>query len=655
MTDKAALIQKIDQLEGLNPDEKAQLKELLNNQKKYGLVWEDKPEKVESQLLDQLPVLKEVSLRRIEASDPEPKDAQENGKGNDNNQLNIGLDGNEDISDSRPSGFPTPHHIIIEGDNLHALTTLCFTHEDKIDVIYIDPPYNTGKKDDFKYNDRYVDKEDTYRHSKWLSFMSRRLSLAKRLLKDSGFIFISIDDNEQGQLKVLCDEIFVERNFIEIFCWEKTKSPSNLSSKSKKRIEYILCYQKSKNDIRFKALSRENPNDNPLIKKNNNVKTLVFPKENISCTHKKDHFFKAGKYGTAKNTVWLKNDVAYVGMKFLDDLVLESNFVWSQDNLKEEIKKNTKIIFKGLSLAPRYDKSSYEPEVPPNLIDERVGVGTNDLAKNELANILHFDGISYPKPTSLIKYIIGFIDNPSLICLDFFAGSGTTLHSVMELNEEIGGNRQCILVTNNENNIAEKVCYERNKRVIEGYKKPNGDWVDGLTNNHLHYFKAGFVPMNPHVDTESKAYVGAMETRKRITEESLGMLCIKENCFDEVSSGYPYIKHFESEIAHLVLITNDMELESAIDYINGLALPKGLVDNDQGEYIKVYVFSPNSYAYESDFAELGHKVKLCALPEAILNAYRHVRNDLELETRDLSVQEEPQPTTLSNIETENTD
>src|SRR5690606_16170586 len=144
---------------GLSQDERAYLINLVNTKKKYGLVWEDKPEEVEEQLRENLPVLKEVKDRAI-------------------------INGEE-----------YPNHILIEGDNLHALTALTFTHEGKIDVIYIDPPYNTGNKD-FIYNDTFVDVEDNFRHSKWLSFMSKRLQNAKRLLNENGVIFISIDDNE---------------------------------------------------------------------------------------------------------------------------------------------------------------------------------------------------------------------------------------------------------------------------------------------------------------------------------------------------------------------------------------------------------------------------------------------------------------------------
>ena len=173
---KYELAKKINELEGLTNDEKSELIKLLRSQKKYGLVWEDKPEDAEQRMVNEQPVLVEVPERAILSDDAE-----------------------------------APNHILIEGDNLEALTALSYTHAGKIDVIYIDPPYNTGNKD-FIYNDSFVDKEDGYRHSKWLTFMNKRLKIAKNLLSDKGVIFISIDDNEQAPLKMLCDEVFGNMN-----------------------------------------------------------------------------------------------------------------------------------------------------------------------------------------------------------------------------------------------------------------------------------------------------------------------------------------------------------------------------------------------------------------------------------------------------------
>ena len=185
LIDKSELISKLQTLEGLSNDERSSLIGLLREHKKYGLVWEDKPEDVEERLRESLPVLREVKEKAILSDEP-----------------------------------GAPNHILIEGDNLEALTALSYTHEGRIDVIYIDPPYNTGNKD-FVYNDSFVDTEDSYRHSKWLSFMNKRLKIAKKLLSDKGVIFISIDDNEQANLKLLCDEVFGCEKFVSNIIWQK--------------------------------------------------------------------------------------------------------------------------------------------------------------------------------------------------------------------------------------------------------------------------------------------------------------------------------------------------------------------------------------------------------------------------------------------------
>lgn len=201
---KQELINKIHTIDGLSADEKSALVELLNTRKKYGLVWENKPEIVEERLREELPVLTEVKERAI-------------------------------ISDDSDA----PNHILIEGDNLEALTALSYTHSGKIDVIYIDPPYNTGKKD-FKYNDKFVDKDDSFRHSKWLSFMDKRLKIAKSLLSNSGVLFASIDDNEQAPLKLLLDSVFGSNNFLGQLIL-KTATDNNPSQINIEH-EYMLCY-----------------------------------------------------------------------------------------------------------------------------------------------------------------------------------------------------------------------------------------------------------------------------------------------------------------------------------------------------------------------------------------------------------------------------
>lgn len=209
LMDKNELVNKIRGIEGLTNDEKSALIEMLRKQKKYGLVWEDKPEDVEERLREELPMLIEDTDKAIISTDTD-----------------------------------APNHILIEGDNLEALTALAYTHEGNIDVIYIDPPYNTGNKD-FVYNDKFVDSEDSYRHSKWLSFMNKRLRIAKQLLSDKGVIFISIDDNEHAQLKLLCDEVFGLNNLCGNIIWRKKSGGGQTDAFFVTEHEYILVYRKT--------------------------------------------------------------------------------------------------------------------------------------------------------------------------------------------------------------------------------------------------------------------------------------------------------------------------------------------------------------------------------------------------------------------------
>jgi len=204
-----------------NWDKKDLIKEIeqLRKRKKYGLVWEDKPENVVEQCKTELPVLEEVKSKEIITAPDKPV------------------------------------NLLIEGDNYHALSVLNYTHKGKIDVIYIDPPYNTGNKD-FVYNDQYVDKEDAYRHSKWVSFMSKRLELAKSLLSKDGIIFISIDDNELAQLKLLCDEIFSENNFVSLNVVESGEVFGTKAAHADKTFvkvkDYVLVYTKNKGALKNK-------------------------------------------------------------------------------------------------------------------------------------------------------------------------------------------------------------------------------------------------------------------------------------------------------------------------------------------------------------------------------------------------------------------
>jgi len=567
---KQDLIAKIKQLEGITQDERAYLINLVNTKKKYGLVWEDKPEDVEEQLRDNLPVLKEVKDRAI-------------------------INGEEN-----------PNHILIEGDNLHALTALTFTHEGAIDVIYIDPPYNTGNKD-FMYNDHFVDNEDSFRHSKWLSFMHRRLVIAKKLLNENGIVFISIDDNEQSQLKLLCDEVFNENNFIGNFIWVKKKKGSHLSKTLRSMTEYVLCYAKSIKNIELYGEDAYSDKWQPLVKRTNSIKELSFPANFIKTTLK-DKIYDAGTYGSGTSSIKINENFEVKNGIVINSISVEAPFVWVQRKLDEEIKLGSEI-----SLSSKFGfntlRHNQDDKIkrPSSLINNENNVGTNEDAYQELIDIFNAEGVmTYPKPSSLIKYLINsityFSKDQRPIILDFFAGTGTTLHATLELNKD-GGNRQCILVTKNENNICEEVTYERNKRVIQGYTNAKGVAVEGLKNNNLRYYKSEFVGRET-----------SLKNKRELTYLATELLCIKEDCYKQEKIAIKDAKFFvNNKVAFLVLF-DDHVIPDAIEFIKSFEGPK----------IKVYVFSIGSDPYTEDFTEVLDKIELCALPDAIYKAYQNV-------------------------------
>lgn len=371
-------------------------------------------------------------------------------------------------------------NLYIIGDNLDALKHLLNSYSGKIKCIYIDPPYNTGS-DGFVYNDnfeytpenisekmgieleeaqRIIDMRGKSTHSAWLTFMYSRLVLARDLLREHGAIFISIDDNEQANLKMICDEIFGEENFIEIFSWQKTSTPPNLSKKTKKSVEYILCYQKNECKT-LKGLVKESKSTNGLMNQSNSIGTLVFPHKSIETSMKNEKLEK-GIYGTESYVIELLNDVEIRNGKFLNDIILKGKFKWSQDYLEEQIKLGTKIFIKTKALSPSYEKEEYDPEKPWNIIDKNFGVGTNENASDELDNLFYknFSDKLYPKPTSLITYLLNMLELENNIILDFFSGSATTAHAIMQLNAEDGGNRKYIMVQLPEKTYEEKINKE---------------------------------------------------------------------------------------------------------------------------------------------------------------------------------------------------
>lgn len=589
---KLELIQKIKQLDAISPDERAYLIELLNTKKKYGLVWEDKPEDVEEQLRTHLPVLREVVDKRIIGS---RLSAVSNQPPTETIKPQISLDFGTETDTPQQKAFinaPNTNHTIIEGDNLHALTALTFTHEAKIDVIYIDPPYNTGNKD-FKYNDSFVDKEDGYRHSKWLSFMDKRLRIAKGLLSEKGVIFISIDDNEQAQLKLLCDEVFGEGNFIDNIIWEKNYAPRNDAKYFSAAHDFIVVYKKGEWE---RKLDERSEKSDAMYKYNdNNGRGLYRTGDVLVKTFNQLGVFPVVNPNTGKEYLPAVGSCWRYSKDTFKRMIEENRIYWGKDG-------------KGAPQAKRYLNEVKQGTVPQT-IWKYQDVGHTQDGKNELKDLdLTNRAFETPKPSKLIKKILNYDIRPNATILDFFAGSGTTLHATMALNAEDGGNRQCILVTNNENNICEEVTYERNKRVIEGYTNAKGVWVAGLTGNNLRYYQSDFVGRETN-----------LQNKRQLTRLATELLCLKEGVFSPSPRTNKDIAVFVEAWGQFVVVFDDAMIEESIEVIKQVNAQK---TNDLP--VKVYVFSNGQYPYTEDFEEVLDLITLCALPDAIYKAYQNV-------------------------------
>ena len=427
------MLEYLEKLKEINNDDEniRAVTEIENalNEKKYGLVWEEHSEKVDEMLKHNIPIFVEDENRKIIANENES------------------------------------YNFLLEGDNLHSLKLLEKTHKGKIDVIYIDPPYNT-KSSQFIYDDKYVEVDDSYSHSKWLSLMSERIVIAKKLLSKVGIIFVSIDDNEVANLKLLLNQIFGESRFVGMISWEKRTKPQNTKTAKymlQSKIEYILVFKNF--DERF---------DFNLFE----IEERKYPEED-----------EKGKYRNEQI-----GEMSASGMRGRKTMIFPIKGVYPKEGNqwkfgKETINKfetrgdlfvlNGKVYFK-----IRPDDESIKEEPFWGFKDKQVG--TAEVGKKELSDILKTKehGFETVKPVRLIFELIYHVvhNNKNAIVLDFFAGSGTTGHAVMQLNKEDGGNRKYILCTNNENNICEEITYQRLKNIQEELP------------HNLKYYKTEFIP-----------------------------------------------------------------------------------------------------------------------------------------------------------------
>ena len=367
-------------------------------------------------------------------------------------------------------------NLYIIGDNLDALKHLLNSYSGKIKCIYIDPPYNTGS-DGFVYNDnfeytpenisekigieleeaqRIIDMRGKSTHSAWLTFMYPRLVLARDLLREDGVIFISIDDNEQANLKMICDEIFGEGNFIENYIWESTFRPDNSSNLTRKNGEFVMLYAKNKLEIVNLTGHLKGSTGIPSLTTNSMKESiLTFPKGSVRT------FLPDGKYlkGLRDTGYELLDDVIFVNQYNKNDFRLKGRMIWGQDYLEEEISKGTQIIIKKEGFVPYTQKIESKNLAPNKLIPNTI-VGDVLEGRAETEKIFDENIFSYPKPVSLLKYLTSFLDDKELLILDFFSGSATTAHAVMQLNAEDGGNRKYIMVQLPEKTYEEKINKE---------------------------------------------------------------------------------------------------------------------------------------------------------------------------------------------------
>lgn len=453
------------------------------NSKKYGLVWEEHEEKVDVQMRTHIPVFTEVKEREISVA-PE-----------------------------------LPYNFLLEGDNLHSLYLLEKTHKGAIDLIYIDPPYNTGKKD-FIYDDNFVEKEDSFRHSKWISFMEKRLSIAQNLLSEKGVIFISIDDNEQANLKLLCDDIFGEDNFVALLAVENNPKGRKNSAFVSVSNDYLLIYAKDTTVSGFienipKDIKDLAQDDSGNFVHNSGKRVLVGENQfnaNVTDFNSDKHYTVYYNSDTHEMKIVKEDSVTDVCTDLLsvgfnryysynaNGFVLNTYTAEKLLELFEDSAldfKNGKIYEKNFSTNIRIKSiitnRKYKAVINNAPTDFSIDVKTTS-AKQELKKIFNLKEapFSNPKNVGLLKLIITLFDNKHINILDFFAGSGTTAQAVIEQNQLDGGNRRFVLCTNNESQICDNVTYPRIKTVITGKRTDRSSYSDGIPAN-LKYYRTDFV------------------------------------------------------------------------------------------------------------------------------------------------------------------
>ncbi|NUM41637.1 MAG: site-specific DNA-methyltransferase [Leptospiraceae bacterium] len=551
------------------------IKELRNveKRKKYGIVWEDKPEQVALLCKEKLPILEENVSKEI-------------------------------MTDKEK-----PTHVLIEGDNYHTLSVLNYTHKGKIDVIYIDPPYNTGAKT-WKYNNNYVDKEDQWRHSKWLSFMEKRLKLAKNLISNKGFLICSIDDNELFSLGLLLDEIFGENNRVGLITVLHNPKGRNFTKWFSANSEYMLVYAKDSSIASFNeiALDEEIKKTFNLIDekgKNYRLEPLMRSRTETLRKNKPRFWYP----------IYVSKDLKHISLKKIEGYSevfpiaangKEATWINLPETFEEKNKEKmfiAKLEDKKIQIYRKF----YEQQILKNVWTDKK-YQSEFHGTNLLKELLGKNIFEYPKSLWLLVDILKITSKKNSTILDFFAGSGTTGHAVLELNKNDKGTRKFILSTNNENNngngggIAEEVCYPRIKKVISNLKKESNEKLVKNMPGNLKYFKTSFIDAEP-----------TDKNKREMVEKSTEMLCLKEDCFEEVKKEKNF-KIFSNNQGKMLGIVYDDE---------GIELFKKEVKEINKKFV-VYIFSLDESAREEEFEDVKKLVELKPIPAVILNVYKRI-------------------------------
>jgi len=560
---------------------------------KYGLRWIDVPEAFEKESENKIPILEEVKDKAIKNND----------------------------------GKPT--HILIEGDNYHALKCLNYTHKGKIDVIYIDPPYNTGDKKGgkFVYKDnrflkefpdgRTIIKDDPLRHSSWLSFMTKRLELAKNLLKETGILCISIDDYEQANLKLLCNQIFGESNFVNQFVWKRNSSGKTEVDKFTVNTEYVLLYRKSEFCKLYDAFKPLSESTVKLYNKNDNdgrgryrLYPLQKPQDpGPETTY--DYVDNNGKIWKCPPKGWRMKESK------LKELENDGRLCLDNDTLSEKAYWNEREN-EGKRIDTLWD------DLPEN------SAGTSQLTELFNNKVI----FSNPKPTELIRRCIQ-IGSKDCIVLDFFAGSGTTLQSTIKLNQEDSGKRQCIIVQAKEPLFEIKegkqvpmdgakvafeegyryipeITYERNRRVMQGYKNPKREEVSGLGNS-LKYYRTAFIG-------ENEAEYATDKDKITLSKKAGCLLSMAENTLEEYISTDRY-QIFGDDKNSFTGIYFSANADKTHEFAAKLEQLRNLSALNT---VNAYFFSSGDGTEFSEEFESLKNIKIKSIPEPILEVYRRL-------------------------------